>query len=424
MCRAKRKKESDIVILAQTSERCDDLVEASAVMTLAVLFVAFPSLSPFFSRSDALTLVNHPLVVQLGTADLPFGSFHRSLLAREEIMAGLNDGLCASRANVSPQLATLRELTRTAAERARASSDTWRTEATSAGKSIEVEGISCYTCGGNHFNRDCPEECTGASSSALALASYLRSATCPLAAASAVLSDLSFASDTLLRAGLDGGDAFGNCVRENAKLFAELSEACDRALEASDAEERATTEAQASTARALLYAVVDSEAGEAGLQSLEMGTNGVGLQAAREVLDAVEPGFLAAQDRNAQFLKEEVLGAQGKGARPNASPAGPAGGKAAAVDAAAAYLAAKQAAQQPVGSSAASAVRDAQAALIASKGGSKQAAAKTYLAMRSKQKAAEAYLAARKANKGAEAAGGGTSGGTAAGGKAADEDDS
>ena len=64
------------------------------------------------------------------------------------------------------------------------------------------------------------------------------------------------------------------------------------------------------------------------------------------------------------------------------------------------------------------------AALIASKGGSKQAAAKTYLAMRSKQKAAEAYLAARKANKGAEAAGGGTSGGTAAGGKAADEDDS
>ena len=130
-----------------------------------------------------------------------------------------------------------------------------------------------------------------------------------------------------------------------------------------------------------------------------MKESGVSLQEARERLEAIEPGFLQSQDKNAQFLKEEVLGAQGqKTGSPTATAAGKMGKKAAAVDAAAAYLAAKQAAQQPVGSSAAAALRDAQAALAASKGGPKQAAAKTYLAMRSKQKAAEAYLAARKAN--------------------------
>ena len=60
------------------------------------------------------------------------------------------------------------------------------------------------------------------------------------------------------------------------------------------------------TARALLYAFVDSEAGEAGLKSLTMDESGVSLQEARERLDAIEPGFLQSQDKNAQFLKEEV----------------------------------------------------------------------------------------------------------------------
>ena len=63
-------------------------------------------------------------------------------------------------------------------------------------------------------------------------------------------------------------------------------------------------------ARALLFAAVDSEATEAGLTEAAPGAGGLlSLQAAREAIDAVAPGFLDQQDRNAQFVRDAVLGA-------------------------------------------------------------------------------------------------------------------
>ena len=119
------------------------------------------------------------------------------------------------------------------------------------------------------------------------------------------------------------------------------------------------------------------------------------LQEARVALDQVEPGFLDAQDKNAHFLKTEVLGAT------TASDAPPALGaserRAAAVDKAAAYLKAKQAAGK---TKEAPELRDAQAALLAAQKGPKQAAAKQFLELRKKQQAAAAYLAAKKAAEG------------------------
>ena len=65
------------------------------------------------------------------------------------------------------------------------------------------------------------------------------------------------------------------------------------------------------------------------------------------------------------------------------------------MEAAAAYLKAKQAAQQPMGKDAKAKIQDAKAALLANKGERSAAAAK-YLALRKKQQAAEAYLEAKK----------------------------
>ena len=124
-------------------------------------------------------------------------------------------------------------------------------------------------------------------------------------------------------------------------------------------------------------------AGEAGAAPLS-------LEEARERIEAVEPGFQASQDKNAQFVREQVLGA------PPRAPTTATASKASAAEKAAAYLKAKQAASgQPVSAAAAAKLQDAQAALLARKGaggGAKAAAAAKYLEMRRKQQAAEAYL--------------------------------
>ena len=376
------------------------------LLTTAALALS-SSLSSDRSHSAALSLVNHPLAVQLGTGALPRGSFDRCMLARRALLQSLE--ACAARAvsseKVTPAAALL--FSTVAKEVASIDADAahWASEATSAGQTIDLPaeevaaGVKCYVCGGNHYNIDCPDELS-VSGEAQALASFLRAAS--PAASATVLRDLAFVHKTLLRAGLDGGRAYGGVVRVHAERWTAMAEQYD-ALESDGA-----PAAEIETARALLFAAVDAEGGVAGLKDAPgVASGSLSLEAAREAIERVEPGFLAQQDRNAAFVRERVLGsppqaapggARSPGPRSPGPPEGLVNAKAKAkLDKAADYLRAKQASSGAVG-------KDA-AAVLAAKGpaGAKQAAAKRYLELRGKQQKAAAYLAARKRAEGDEA---------------------
>ena len=280
---------------------------------LLVHAIGAASTHSLWSRPGALALVNHPLVVYLGTGGLPRGSFERCLLARATVLEGLEQ---AARQEAKAALAdsdtrkhaSLRLLEKVTAEGKRCANDhaEWRTAVSAAGKTIDLPkseidaGVRCYACGGMHYNIDCPEELR-VSNSAATLASYLRSTT-SLAGASSVLTDLSFAATTLMKAGLHGGEPYGAMLGAHVQRLSVLADACDRALVASgrlsDAPE--TCKEEFETARSLLFALVDSESSDAGLkavQSSDAGGGGVmmGLQEARDCIEVIEPGFRASQ---------------------------------------------------------------------------------------------------------------------------------
>ena len=83
--------------------------------------------SPLWSRPDSLRLTNHPLIVQLGTSNLPKGSFNRCLLAREAIVAGLEAAAATacSGSTVSSEAATLLSLLADERIRSTIDADEW-----------------------------------------------------------------------------------------------------------------------------------------------------------------------------------------------------------------------------------------------------------------------------------------------------------
>ena len=132
-----------------------------------------------------------------------------------------------------------------------------------------------------------------------------------LAALAPLLRSIGWSHATLQRAkiggggeGGEGGDgvegsasagAYAGWVEAHAARWLPLAAACDACVEAAAAaaeEEEAAAEGAerarmaAATTRSLLYAWVDDEAGVAGLRG------GEAVQAARERLEALEPGFL------------------------------------------------------------------------------------------------------------------------------------
>ena len=393
-------------------------------LTLALLSTTV-ALSPLWTRTEALRLANHPLVVQLGTGALPRGSFERVLLAREVLVQSLEAAAksAVSGDEVSPSAAHLLSLVFDERARLKADTQAWSAACDSAGKTIDLPaseaaaGVSCYNCGGNHYNIDCPDELR-ASAEAQALAGYLRGAP-TLAGCSIVLRDVAFSHATLLAAGLDGGCAYSDLIQAHALRWTAMADACDTALRASGAlgpdtladaaaegaaaegaaAEGAAAEGaaaeEAKTARALLFAFVDSEASVAGLKdtgSTADGTRWLSVQAAREAIEAVQPGFLGQQDKHSAYVRESVVGAAttpASGAVGGVGAAGKAADAKAKVAKAAAYLQARQAAGSGVSA-------DAKAVLAAKAGGSQAAMAKKYLELRSKQQKAAEYLAARK----------------------------
>ena len=391
-----------------------------------------PARPPLWSRSDGLALLNHPLLVQLGSGALPAGAFNRLLLDRQLLVSALRDGATAATAELieTHPIEASELLTKVQAEFDACDDEhaAWVAAATAAGRTIELpEGAEerCYNCGGRHLNVDCPEE-AAVSSGAQALAAHLRSASAPataLAAAAPLLRSVGWAHATLRAAQLSGGGAYDGWVTAHAErwtVLAAASEACYALCAADEAGELAA----ASVTASLCYAWVDAEAGVAGLRG------GAELQAAREAIDAVEPGFLSQQDRNAAFLRE-ALGAE-QTAGEGAAPAAPATKRAAQLEAAAAYLAKKRQAEAakegttegaaagaaedggtaapaapaaPAATAATAAAQarrvqaDAKAAMLAANKGPKQKAALAYLAVRKKEQAAAAYKAQQAARK-------------------------
>lgn len=354
-----------------------------------------------WSRTSGLALVNHPLLLQLGAGALPLGAFTRWTLSRAVVLDGLESA-------IPPSAVELSELVR--AERARCGSDhaSWLAQAASAGKSIdlpsaEIEaGVRCYGCGGAHYHLDCPSDAT-ASPAAAALAGYLRESS-TLAGPAVVFRSMGWAHRTLLRAGLDGGGAYDGWVQAHATRWTSIADACEAALSCAGA----GANEEATTASSLLYALVDAEAGASGL--VDGAGGAMTLDEARGRVAEVEPGFREAQDRNAAFIQQQVLGreipapsslsATGAAAAvvsPRLGSGGRGGAAAAAkLKAAQAYLEAKRAAggASAGASDAAAAIRAARAA--AGPASRAQAGGKSFLEQRRKQQAAAQYLVEKK----------------------------
>ena len=296
------------------------------------------------SRGELLNLLNHPLQIQLATGELPYGSFLRLTEDRSCIL----EGLVAAAGDSCVGSGLVAEVEANGALR-----DEWRGVAEARGKTIAAgDGVDCYGCGGNHLNVDCPDE-LGVSQSARALAAVVRSGgdgPSTLAAVAAVCRGYGWACGTVLDAALGESTAYDGWLVRHARVFQDVGAEASAALDASGA---ACDDVRPAYVAALsaLYNYVDSEASTAGLKG-----SGAALDAARRKLGDLEPGFLEAQDRNANFvadLKEELV--RGGDTRADAA--------AAKMDAAAAYLAKKRGGA----SDAASAKMDAAAAYLAKK---------------------------------------------------------
>ena len=261
-------------------------------------------------RSERLNLLNHPLQIQLATGALPYGSFVRLCHDRRTILNAVRSAAAAAGADVL------------AAEVSNDETKAWLDAAEASGKTISTgdPSIKCYACGGDHLNVDCPDDLT-VTGPARAVAAVLRSSPDPATAVFAVC-EYGWACGTLLEAGFE--TPYRGWLTNHAEALATASAAVAPLVDAAD---RESVDAAYVAALSALFNFVDSEASTAGLKGA-----GADLEYARRKLDALEPGFLDSQDRNANFVAATLK------AQVEKSSAG-----AKKMDAAAAYLAAKKA---------------------------------------------------------------------------------
>ena len=151
------------------------------LLATTTALVTPPLASSLWSKQEALTLLNHPLLIQLTTGDLPMGSFNRLLEDRRVLVDAMRDGAasaCAELMDTPAGMVPSSEFLLLAQnEYSRCSEDAacWHAAATAAGRTIEPDDpdIRCYACGGRHLNIDCPDELKP-SASAMALAAHLK----------------------------------------------------------------------------------------------------------------------------------------------------------------------------------------------------------------------------------------------------------
>ena len=259
-------------------------------------------------RPERLNLLNHPLQIQLATGALPYGSFVRLCHDRTTILDAVRSAAAAAGADVLSDVSE-------------AEAKTWLEAAEAAGKTISTgdPSIKCYACGGDHLNVDCPDDLT-VTGPARAVAAVLRSSPDPATTVFAVC-EYGWACGTLLEAGFE--TPYRGWLTNHANALNKASAAVAPLVDAAD---RESVDASYVAALSALFNFVDSEASTAGLKGA-----GEDLEAARRKLDALEPGFLDQQDRNANFVSA-TLKAQAEKSSSGARK----------MDAAAAYLAAKK----------------------------------------------------------------------------------
>ena len=257
-----------------------------------------------------MNLLNHPLQIQLATGALPYGSFVRLCHDRSTILDAVRSAAAAAGAEVLGDVSE-------------AEAKAWLETAEAVGKTISTgdPSIKCYACGGDHLNVDCPDDLT-VTGPARAVAAVLRSYDGVEAAAGVLaVCEYGWACGTLLEAGFE--TPYAGWLTNHANALNKASAAVAPLVDAAD---RESVDASYVAALSALFNFVDSEASTAGLKGA-----GEDLEAARRKLDALEPGFLDQQDRNANFVSA-TLKAQAEKSSSGARK----------MDAAAAYLAAKK----------------------------------------------------------------------------------
>ena len=285
------------------------LVLALACMQLAAPLSTTTQQLREAHRSERLNLLNHPLQIQLATGALPYGSFVRLCHDRSTILDAVRSAAAAAGAEVLGDVSE-------------AEAKAWLETAEASGKTISTgdPSIKCYACGGDHLNVDCPDDLT-VTGPARAVAAVLRSSPDPATAVFAVC-EYGWACGTLLEAGFE--TPYAGWLTNHAEALATAAAAVAPLVDAAD---RESVDAAYVAALSALFNFVDSEASTAGLKGA-----GADLEDARRKLDALEPGFLESQDRNANFVAA-TLKAQAEKSSSGAKK----------MDAAAAYLAAKKA---------------------------------------------------------------------------------
>jgi len=290
--------------------------------------------SPNFaqSRAQMLNLLNHPLQIQLATGDLPLGSFQRIVKDRLVLLTGIQAataGLLLEEEDVIGIKAHQEE----AAE--------WLEFARAQGKTIVApSGIACYTCGGDHFDIDCPED-QQSSQSVLALNSVLQSS--GVVGAISILEGYSFACRRLLealRTTTNSHDNYYDTVyhgwlKVHAERWSQLSERCHK-LSAKIDQTNTMDEDDDSAARytaclSMFYNWIDMEAATTGIRA---NLNNPEITALMEALEVLEPGYATQRDKHSSFVACNISGAASSKANVKSATA--------KVDAATAYLAAKK----------------------------------------------------------------------------------
>lgn len=255
--------------------------------------------SPHFaqSRAQMLDLLNHPLQIQLATGDLPLGSFLRLVRDRLVLMEGIRAVLPLGSFPEEDDAIGIRAHHTEAVA--------WLQSAEACGKTIAARpGITCYTCGGNHLDIDCPDDSGQESSqSVLALNSVLRSG--GVAGATAVLEGYSFACRRMLDAlgtstSIDGSSStvYHGWLEAHAERWSLLAERC-RASGVGGDNPSAAAEAEYAACISMFYNWIDTEAATTGIRADMNDPTNVALM---ERLEALEPGYAAQRDKHSSFM--------------------------------------------------------------------------------------------------------------------------
>ena len=262
------------------------------------------------NRKVVLNLLNHPLQLQLATGELPLGSFRRLVQDRQAILEGLT---CA----VGDMIDSQESLSSHGA-----TSQKWLRIAEEAGKTIELEGIDCYNCGGNHLNIDCPED-QEISQSAQAMKSILQAN--GIAGAAAVLRCYSFSCDKILEACASNSEisnVYHGWLETHAKQWSVLADMCEEKIDDSAASSYVVS-------LSMFYNWLDGEAATTGIRA---DLNDPILSSLMDRPEELEPGYAAQRDKHSSFVADTTGKASGQALKSKAK---------AQVNAAAAYLASK-----------------------------------------------------------------------------------